>query len=201
MNREEYLKNLNKLIKNLPKEEREDIISDYEEHFIIGLEKGRSEEEISKALGDPKAVAKQIKADYKVKKAEDKPSPSTIIEAVLAVAGLSLLNIVFIAIPALIVAVIILSLVVTGLSVIFAGILTMLSPILEPIIPQYIHLPVRGGIFGTFLTVVGGFGITVMGTFFVIIMGYVANWFYKFVIKHLKSNLDDIKEKSAVLNK
>lgn len=201
MKREEYIKKLSKLIKGLPKEEKEDIISDYEEHFAIGLEKGRNEEEISKALGDPKTVAKQIKADYMVKKAEDKPSPGTIIEAILAVAGLGLLNLMLVAIPALVVAVVILSLIVAGLSVIFAGIITILSPLLQPIFPQYIDLPVKGGIMGTFIMIIGGIGLTVLGTFFVVIVGYVAKWFYKFIIKLLKSNLDDIKEKSAVLNK
>jgi uncharacterized membrane protein len=201
MNKEEYLKKINKLIKNLPKEDREDIISDYEEHFIIGLENGRNEEEISKALGDPKTVAKQIKAEHMLKKAEDKPSAGAIFEAILAVAGLGILNLMLVAIPAFGVAVVILSLIVAGLAVIFVGILTILSPLLQPIFPQYINLPVKSGIMGTFLMVIGGIGLTVIGTFFVVIMGYVANWFYKFIIKLLKSNLDDIKERTAVLNK
>jgi uncharacterized membrane protein len=98
------------------------------------------------------------------------------------------------------VAVVILSLIVAGLAVIFLGILTILSPLLQPIFPQYINLPVKSGIMGTFLMVIGGIGLTVIGTFFVVIMGYVANWFYKFIIKLLKSNLDDIKERTVVLN-
>lgn len=198
MNKEEYLKKLTKLVKKFPKEDREDILSDYEEHFRIGVEKGRSEEEISKALGDPETVAKQIKAEYMIKKAENKPSAGTMIEAVLAMMGLGFLNLMLIAVPALGVAVIILSLVVTGLVVIFAGILTMLSPLLQIIFPQDVHLPVNGGILGTLIMVVGGIGLTVMGTFFVTLMVYVANRFYKVVIKHLKSNLEDIKERTEV---
>jgi uncharacterized membrane protein len=46
--------------------------------------------------------------------------------------------------------------------------------------------------------VVGGIGVTVMGTFFVIIMAYAANRFYKVVIKLLRSNLEDIKERTEV---
>ncbi len=38
MNKDEYLKELRKLLRKLPKEDREDIISDYEEHFTIGME-------------------------------------------------------------------------------------------------------------------------------------------------------------------
>jgi len=198
MNKEEYLKKLDKLLKKLPEEDREDLILDYEEHFGIGLENGRTEEEISEALGDPENVAKQIKADYMVKKAEDKPSPSSIIEAVLAVAGLGLFNLIFVAGPSLLLAVVIISLVVAGFAVIVIGILTMLSPLLQIFFPKYIHLPVQGGILGTLIMIVGGIGVTVMGTFFVIVMAYAANRFYKVVIKLLKSNMDDIKERTEV---
>ena len=198
MNKEEYLKKLANLVRKLPEEDREDLILDYNEHFIIGMENGRTEEEISKALGNPEIVAKQIKADYMVKKAENKPSPGSILEAVLAVAGLGLFNLMFVAGPSLIFAVVILSLVAAGLAVIIIGILTMLSPLLQIFFPQYINLPVKGGIWGTLIMVVGGIGVTVMGTFFVIIMAYAANRFYKMVIKLLKSNLDDIKERTTV---
>lgn len=198
MDKEEYLKKLAKLVKKLPEEDKEDILSDYEEHFRIGMEKGRTEEEISEALGDPENVAKQIKADYMVKKAENKPSPGSIIEAVLAVAGLGLFNLMFVAGPSLLLAVVIVSLVVAGFAVILIGILTMLSPLLQVFFPQYIHLPVTGGFWGTLIMVVGGIGVTVMGTFFVIIMAYAANRFYKMVIKLLKSNLDDIKRRTEV---
>ena len=37
MNKDEYIEKLAKLLRKLPKEERQDIISDYEEHFIIGM--------------------------------------------------------------------------------------------------------------------------------------------------------------------
>lgn len=201
MNKEEYLKKLTKLVKKLPKEDREDILSDYEEHFRIGIEKGRSEEEISKALGDPKTVTKQIKAEYMIKKAEDKPSAGSIIEAILAVTGLGLFNLIFVAIPAFGVAMILLSLFVIGFAVIFLGILTMIFPLLQLIFPETIHLPVGGEIFGTLIMIVGGIGLTVMGTFFVTIIAYATNWFYKLVIKHLKSNLNDIRERTEVLNK
>ncbi len=200
MNKEEYLNKLTKLVKKLPREDREDIISDYEEHFRIGMENGRSEEDISKALGNPEIVAKQIKAEYMIKKAEDKPSIGTILEAVMAVTALGLFNLVFVAIPALGIGTIILSLVVIGFVVIFMGILTMLSPLLQPIFPQYIHLPVHAGIVGNLIMIVGGIGLTVLGTFLVIIMAYVAKWFYNIAIRYLKSNLRIIKERTEIFN-
>lgn len=197
MNKEEYLKKLSKVIKKVSIDEKKDILLDYEEHFRIGMENGRTEEEISEALGDPKNVAKQIKADYMVRKAEDKPSPTSIIEALAAVAGLGLFNI-LVAVPSLLLAVVIISLVVAGSAVVVLGILIMISPLLHVFLPNLIYLPVKRGILGTLILVVGGIAVTVMGTIFVIIMSYAANRLYKVVIKLLKSNLEDIKEKTEV---
>lgn len=196
MNKEEYLKKLSKQIKKMSVDEKRDLLQDYEEHFRIGMEKGRTEEEISKALGDPKNVAKQIKADYMVKKAEDKPSPTSIIEALAAVAGLGLFNI-FVAVPSLLLAVVIISLVLAGSAVIVIGILITLSPLLHLFLPNFIYLPENKGV-GTLLWVLFGIALTVVGTIFVLVMSYVANKLYQMVIKLLKSNLEDIKENTMV---
>ncbi len=196
MNKEEYLKKLSKQIKKMSVDEKKDLLLDYEEHFRIGMEKGRTEEEISKALGDPKNVAKQIKADYMVQKAEDKPSPTSIIEALAAVAGLGLFNI-FIAVPSLLLAVVIISLVLAGSAVIVVGILITLSPLLHIFLPNFVFLPVYKGV-TTVIWVLFGIALTVAGTIFVLIMSYVANKLYQMVIKLLKSNLEDIKENTMV---
>jgi len=196
MNKEEYLKKLSKQIKKMSVDEKKDLLLDYEEHFRIGMEKGRTEEEISKALGDPKNVAKQIKADYMVQKAEDKPSPTSIIEALAAVAGLGLFNI-FVAVPSLLLAVVIISLVLAGSAVIVIGILITLSPLLHVFLPNFVYLPVDKGV-STVIWVLFGIALTVGGTIFVLIMSYIANKLYQMVIKLLKSNLEDIKENTMV---
>lgn len=51
MTKAEYLKDLEARIQRLPSQERADILADYREHFEMGLENGKSEEEISKSLG------------------------------------------------------------------------------------------------------------------------------------------------------
>ncbi len=58
MDRENYLETLATCLQGLPNDEIEDILSDYKEHFHIGLSKGKSEEEISKELGKPEDIAK-----------------------------------------------------------------------------------------------------------------------------------------------
>lgn len=200
MNKDEYLEKLTKKVMWMPKEDREDIISDYEEHFRIGIEKGRSEEEISKALGDPKTVVKQIKAEYMVKKAENKPSAGSMFEALLAATGLGIFNLIFVLGPSLIVLSVILSLFVVGIAVIFSGILMILSPVLEVIFPQYFALHTDGGFVGVLVEIVFGLLLTVAGTGLVVFMTFISKWFYDLMIKYLKLNLRIIKRRENVYN-
>ncbi|GEM_PF-1241610 len=61
MNRKVYLEQLKFALQGMPNDELQDILYDYEEHFDIGLSKGKSEEEISNELGDPQEVANNYK--------------------------------------------------------------------------------------------------------------------------------------------
>ena len=154
MNKEEYLKKLTRLMRKLPEEDREEILSDYEEHFRIGIEKGRTEEEISNALGNPEIIVKQINAEYMVKKAEDKQSAGSMFEAILAAAGLGLFNLIFVAIPALIAVAFILTSFAVGAAMILGGILITISYMFRPLIPLInlnLHLDGILGIFGGIL--------------------------------------------------
>jgi uncharacterized membrane protein len=200
MNKEEYINKLKNLVKDMPLDDREDIISDYEEHFRIGMENGRSEEEISAALGDPNAILKNIKAEHIIKKAENKPSFGRMMEAVLAAAGLGIFNLIFVLGPFLIIVAIILGLIVTGFSVIFAGISTVFSALLQPIFPQYINLPGSEGIINRLLIVMGGAGLTMVGVFLVVVMAYIGKWFYNLLIRYLKLNLRIINGRSDGYN-
>ena len=56
MNRDEFIGILRNELSGIPKEEIEDILYDYEEHFEIGIHKGKTEEEIAKELGNPKIL-------------------------------------------------------------------------------------------------------------------------------------------------
>lgn len=47
MNRNDYINKLRISLQGLPNSEIQDILSDYEEHFGIGISKGKSEEEFS----------------------------------------------------------------------------------------------------------------------------------------------------------
>lgn len=96
MNKEQFLKQLNASLTRLSLEEREDILQDYEEYFEIGMEEGKSEQEISKSLGNPKQISKELMATYHLGQVEQTTSASNVMRAVWAVIGLGFFNLVIV---------------------------------------------------------------------------------------------------------
>jgi hypothetical protein len=84
----EFLQQLNIVLKRLPKEERADIIQDYEEHFRFGLEEGKTEEESVATLGTPAQIAKEQLADYHLEKVTASATIGNVFRAFWAVNGL-----------------------------------------------------------------------------------------------------------------
>ena len=56
MTKEQYLDLLRYYFRKAKNEDLQEILSDYEEHFLSGREQGLSDEEIIKALGEPKEI-------------------------------------------------------------------------------------------------------------------------------------------------
>src|SRR5690606_38050979 len=92
MNREQYLQVLEHELRKLDAAERDDILLDFQEHFDAGLDQGKSEEDIAKALGSPKQVAKELLADAYLNKAESKLTTGNVLKAIWAAIGLSFFN-------------------------------------------------------------------------------------------------------------
>mgnify|MGYP000054425374 CR=1 FL=1 len=93
MNKEQFLKQLEASLKRLTNEERQDILQDYEEYFAIGIDKGKTEQEISESLGQPKQIAKELLASYHLDMVERTASAGNILRAVWAVIGLGFFNV------------------------------------------------------------------------------------------------------------
>ncbi|MGE7185979.1 DUF1700 domain-containing protein [Peribacillus sp. NPDC006672] len=96
MNKEQFLKQLNESLIGLSLEEQEDILQDYEEYFAIGMEKGKTEQEISTSLGNPKQISKELLASYHLGQVEQSTSAGNVMRAVWAVIGLGFFNLVIV---------------------------------------------------------------------------------------------------------
>ncbi|MGE7877606.1 DUF1700 domain-containing protein [Peribacillus muralis] len=96
MNKEQFLKQLNDSLKKLSLEERQDILQDYEEYFAIGMEQGKTDQEISTSLGNPKQISRELLATYHLGQVEQSTSAGNVMRAVWAVIGLGFFNLVIV---------------------------------------------------------------------------------------------------------
>ena len=62
MSRQEYMKNLIEALSEFDEDIREEIINDYEDHFVNGAKSGKSEDEIANELGSIDELVSDLKA-------------------------------------------------------------------------------------------------------------------------------------------
>lgn len=93
MTRTEFLDRLRKGLDGMSASAAADIVSDYERHFEDGTAAGRSEAEISAALGDPTRLARELRAESSAQRWSQEKSPSSAAAAVFAVLGLGAIDI------------------------------------------------------------------------------------------------------------
>lgn len=96
MNKETFMKKLKSGLTRLPKEEQAVVIQDFEEHFAMGLEEGKSEDHISTSLGSPHQIAKEMLATHHLEKVEATATAGNVFRAVWAVIGLGFFNLVIV---------------------------------------------------------------------------------------------------------
>jgi len=183
MTKNEFLEILRTNLKGLPEDEIKDILYDYNEHFLIGISKGRTEEEIATSLGNPKQLAKEIKANYHIIKVESGYSLRNLFQAVFASVGLGFFNLVFVVGPFLGIIGALIGLFVAGIVIIVSGgvffFLTLTNSTL-------IAIPnITAGIFLSLALI--SFGILwTIGTI------YLCKLFYQITIMYLRFNLNII---------
>ncbi|NWK83197.1 DUF1700 domain-containing protein [Staphylococcus sp. GSSP0090] len=181
MRRTEYLKQLNKHLKNSNDSERQDIINEYDTHFYSGLQEGKTEEQIADELGNPRQLAKELNANAAIEKAEESNKIGDMSHATLAVMGLSILNFFVITIPFII-----------FLSIVISLIITTISLILSPI-----GIIIKGAVEGFDSVVL--LDIFVTGTMFglgiilFVITYLITKGFYVLCVKYLKWNIRVVK--------
>jgi uncharacterized membrane protein len=189
MNKQEFINKLSNALGNMTYEEKNDILYDYEEHFRIAIEKGKTEEEAAENLGNPEAIAKYYRANAAINKAESNKSVKHITGAVFSVLGLGFINLVFILGPYLGIVGVLLGLFGASVGVVAAGIVGIIAAIFAPVLPGIISMPVNQGAV-IFATV----GVECLGILMFIGCCYLAKLLYTVTIKYLKFNLSIIQK-------
>lgn len=180
MNKENFLKSLNDSLQRLPSSEREDILQDFREHFEMGLMEGKSEEEISKSLGSPQQIAKEMVVTYRLERVEESTSTGNVLRAVWAVIGLGFFNLIIVLGPFL-----------ALVGFVFSGWLAGLSFVAAPIL-FLVNIIIYPEIFAIFELFVSLF-LAGVGIFIVIGMYYATRWITKVFVKYLNFNVRMVK--------
>lgn len=132
MNKAQFLARLHAFLKRLSTEERQDILQDFEEHFAIGLEEGKTEEQIADSLGSPNQIAKELLASYHLEKVESTTTTGNIFRAVWAVIGLGFFNVVIVLGPFIALAAVIIAGWASGVAFIASPLLVLLNIVIYP---------------------------------------------------------------------
>ncbi len=194
MNRRDYIDQLKTYLQGLPIDEINDILSDYEEHFDIGISKGKSEEEISSELGNPREVASNYKTTYKPNSNRINTNATNIsndgARRLLIALLLIAFNVIIILGPFLGLIGILIGVYAIGVSFIFAGIviffgvpITVFSPIPTPSVLTSISF---------------GIGFIALGILVIILSVYLTKGFYKLTRKYIDWNMDLINKGGAI---
>jgi len=178
MNKEQFLKQLNASLTRLSLEEREDILQDYEEYFEIGMEEGKSEQEISKSLGNPKQISKELMATYHLGQVEQTTSAGNVMRAVWAVIGLGFFNLVIVLGPFI-----------ALIGVVIAGWVSAIAFILAPLGALFNLVLGNFQLFDLFFAL----GLCGIGIFIAMGMFVATNALTKGFIRYLKFNASLVK--------
>lgn len=156
MNKGQFLTKLDSSLKRLPLNDRQDILQDFEEHFTIGTQEGKTEEQIASLLGSPHQIAKDIIATYHLEKVETKATIGNIIRAVWATIGLGFFNLVIVIGPFLALIAVLIAGWVAGIAFIASPLLVFISLVIFPNTFELFNLFVSLAICGLGLFIVIG---------------------------------------------
>src|SRR5208282_4822074 len=128
----EYLDTLkDRLTGYVTSEDLDEILEEYAGHFAIGKSRGRTEEELCRALGSPDDVAKEMRAAYLIHKAEQSKSAGTIWQATRATTRLSGLNFAVVIVPFILFAIVFCLVFIAGLALICGGAVLLLLALIR----------------------------------------------------------------------
>ncbi|MBP3950718.1 HAAS signaling domain-containing protein [Bacillus suaedae] len=180
MTKNQFLTQLESSLTQLSVEERQDIILDFEEHFAIGKEQGKPEEEISASLGSPQTIARDMIATYHLDKMQTSATIGNILRAVWAIIGLSFFNLIIVIGPFIALVAIVLAGWISGIALTSSPILLLVNVLIYPNTFELFEL---------FITI----GFCGIGLFLIIAMIKITQLLSKGFVRYLKFNVKLVK--------
>ncbi|MCC6144361.1 MAG: DUF1700 domain-containing protein [Candidatus Hydrogenedentes bacterium] len=94
MNRDLFLSELRGALRGLDPQEVDDIVADYGSHFAEAETAGRTEQDVVNALGDPRRLAKELRAESGLRHWQARRTPGTYVGAIFALCGLAAVDLI-----------------------------------------------------------------------------------------------------------
>ncbi len=189
MNKEKYLDELRKNLNGLPLDDIDEAVSDIEEYFDNGIGKGRTEEDISSALGKAKVLALTIKAEYDISTITSKHTTSNIFRTFSIFIGLGFVNIILLPLFLSVMLVAFSMYLVSG-GFFLSGVVCIFAPILKFFLPTIVS---TGAIPVLAMPLVGAL-ILVISIKFHKAVNITTKLLFKFLLNYFNSNKKIIRE-------
>lgn len=186
MNKEGFLAELHRALGRMAESEKKEILYDYEEHFRMGAAEGKDEEEISRSLGNPRALGRS----YAIESLPDRPeergggSASLALRALFASLSLTVFNVIFVLGPFLGLVGAMVGLWAAAAAVALSGVAVALAVPLWALLPFLPRLSVLQGFFFFF----SGTGVASLGLLSVIGMWKLSLLFARATVAYVKLN-------------
>ncbi len=184
MKKDEFLAGLRRSLGVTREEEKNEILADYEEHFRMGMASGKTEEEIARALGNPKVIGKSFAIDAMLEEGKTDRNAAAVLRAVFAFLSLGFLNLVVVLGPFIAVVAVIVSLWAAAAAVAVSGIAVIVAVPLAPVLPSFVSF---GGLPMLFVFF-AGIGAAALGLLGLIGMWFLTRWFIFGVGKYVQLN-------------
>lgn len=193
MNQQKFINELKKELIGIPEVDIKDIVRDQEEMIIDAMKAGRTEEDVIKSFGDPKELARSLKAEIKIEKATDEKTLSKQMRGAFGAVGALLVlapfNLIFVLGPFCAV----LGITFAGWAIAFAmGIVSVV--LLGFFFAQLIF--VSSAITVHLATFFGFLGLIGLAALFVVGMYHMTKIIFKLILSYLKWNLNFIKNQA-----
>ncbi len=186
MNREQFLSDLTRALGRMSDQEKREILYDYEEHFRMGMAEGKKEEDIARALGNPRVLGKSYAIDALLEErgAGERLPAGAVVRAVFASISLTFVNVIFVLGPFLGLVGGMIGLWAAAVSLPISGVAAALSPLAVLAAPGVFSL---GGLHPA-LVIFGGLGVAGLGLLAVLGMWKLSQLFVQMTAAWVRFN-------------
>ena len=186
MNKEQFLTQLKRALGGMPEAEKREVLYDYEEHFRMGLAEGKSEEQISQSLGNPRTIGGSYRIDAMLvePKGGGGVAAASVLRAVFASISLTFFNVIIVLGPFVGLVGVMIGLWAAAASLALAGVVTVLGAAVAIFLPNLIPYVGPNPAFLFF----AGIGVAALGMLAVIGMGKLTRPFTLLIAEYVKFN-------------